>query len=411
MVRLNGGKVANLIAAFVLALSVAGAAEQTVSLDEAWARVQARSPALAQAAAAVRATEGTLGQARALPNPELEFVAEDLGRGAVEVGVTLPLDIGGQYRARVRSARVDQTAARLEQAAARDRTRAETLRRFAAALALKNKTEIADTLLDLLRSSVADIERRVRAGAAGELDLDRERIELASLEVEARGLARGYDAACRALAALWADTPGTYWRPAGSFVRPAELPGRAELLALLAEHPVSRLNQNWVEAARAGVSAARAAGFPTPTLFGGVVRATETGQRTTLLGAATALPFFDWNAGAVRAARHTAVAAEHAATAAGLDLEAQVDRVLSALAGLSEAIEAGHSTILPAHRRVLSTLTRHYQQGAVSVGELIQAQRGFHQASMELVDAGAERASLAADLLEMTGYETAAIKE
>jgi len=74
-------------------------------------------------------------------------------------------------------------------------------------------------------------------------------------------------------------------------------------------------------------------------------------------------------------------------------------------------VDTGHAVILPAHRRVLNTLTRHYELGAIGILELIEVQREFHETSMELIDAQGERTSLAADLLEATSYELAVIKE
>lgn len=383
----------------------------TVSLSEVWSRVQHRSPVLAAAVSGVRSAEAELGQARLLPNPELELMTVEYGRSEVEIGLTLPLEIGGRYRARVHAARAELTAARLGDSVTRLQLRAETLRRFSAALALKLKIEVADTLLDLLRSSTAHIAQRVDAGASMELDLVREQTELRAFEVEARGLERSYHAACRALASLGAEAPGIEWEPVGVFVGRPELPDRAKVLALVPEHPGILLSGNEVDAARAELAKARAEGFPEMALAGGYRRNSETSEGVVLLGASMSLPVFNLNQGAIKAARHAVSGAEHAAAGATLGRGAEAEQALAELAGLSESIDTGYAVILPAHRRVLNTLTRHYEQGAVGILEMIEAQRAFNETSMGLIDAMAERVSLVADLLEIAGVEPAVIKE
>ena len=394
-----------------LALLPVLAQARPVTMSEAWAMVRQGSPGLAVAAAAVRSAEGELVQARVLPNPELELMTEEYGRNEIEVGLTLPLEIGGQRRAHIRAARARLAIARLDERNVTYQLRAETLRRFGSALALKQKRQFSDTLLGLVQSSTADIARRVNAGAAMELDLIREQTELKSLEVEARGLERRYRAACRALAALWADTSGLGWEPTGDFVEHPSLPDPEDVLAKIPGCPEVLCCAAAVEVARAELVGARAEGFPEVALTGGYLRNNEAGEGAVLLGASMPLPFFDQNQGARRAAAHALAGAEHAAVRERLAREAEAGLVLAELASVSEAADTGYAVILPAHRRVLNTLTGHYEVGAVGILELIEAQRAFHETSMELIDAKAERVALAADLLEITSFELAVIKE
>jgi len=398
-------------AMLVLVLATALAPARTVSFAEAWEMVRQNNPTLAAAGVAVRAAEAKLGQARLIPNPELEVMTEEYGRSEVEVALTLPLELGGQRRARIRAARAALDIASIDEVMTSLQVRAETLRRFGSALALKLQVEMDDTMLGLVRSATADIARRVDAGAAMELDLVREQTELKSLQVEARGLERTYRASCRALAALWKGTEAVAWEPRGSFVGRPELPDRETVLASIVGCPGVLCCNAEVEAARAELAEAKAEGAPELALTGAYVMNTEAGERSVLLGASMSLPIFNRNQGASRAADYAVTGAEHAAVAARLAREVEADELLAELAGASEAIDTGYAAILPAHRRVLSTLTRFYEQGAVGIHELIEAQREFHETSMELIDAQSERTSLAADLLEVTSYELTVIKE
>ncbi|MBM3330330.1 TolC family protein [candidate division WOR-3 bacterium] len=400
-----------IIALLCFARLAVAAGAQDILLSEAWNRVQAGNPSIARAAIAVRAAQALLTQGQLPPNPELELATEEFGRGSLEVGITLPLEIAGQRRARVRTAQAGLKAARLEESATRLRLRAETLRRFATALALRDQLAAADTLQALLRSSVADMSRRVAAGAARDIDRVREQLELTALDVEAAGLRRRYDAACRSLASLWADSSDTCRRPAGSFVIGPKLPGQAELVKLAMSQPAVILAVNEVAAARAGLSAARADVLPAPALFGAWTRDPESGGSSTRVGASLPLPVLNWNQGAVRAARFGVAEAEWAAQQTRSDIEVQIDRLLAELANRSEQLDTGYSVLLPAQRRVLDDLSRHYEQGAVGVAELIAAQRVLHETTMELIESQAERVAHVADLLEITGVEPEVIKE
>jgi|GEM_PF-2459209 len=411
MIRPNLGRGVRKATMLALAMLPTLVHARSVSLSEAWNRVREASPVLAAAVSGVRSAEAGLEQARLLPNPELELMTEEYGRSEVEVALTLPLEIGGQRWARVRAARAALDIAQLDEVMTRLQLRAETLRRLGSALALKQKIELSDTLLGLVRSSTADIARRVNAGAAMELDLVREQTELVSLQVEARGLERSYRAACRALAALWADTSDLDWEPVGFFIGRPELPDREVVLAKILGCPEVLCCSKAVEAARAELAGARAKGFPEVALTGGYLRNNEAREGAVRLGASMSLPIFNRNQGAIRAARHALAGAEHAAVQARLAREVKADLVLAELAGLFEVVDTGHAVILPAQRRVLSTLTRHYELGAIGILELIEVQREFHETSMDLIDAQGEWTSLAADLLEATSYELAVIKE
>jgi len=256
MIRPNLGRGVRKATMLVLAMLPTLVHARFVSLSEAWNRVLERSPVLAAAASGVRSAQAGLEQARLLPNPELELMTEDYGRSEVEVALTLPLEIGGQRWARVRAVRAALDIAQLDEVMTRLQLRAETLRRFGSALALKQKIGFSDTLLGLVRSSTADIARRVNAGAAMELDLVREQTELVSLQVEARGLERSYRAACRALAALWADTSDLDWEPVGFFIGRPELPDREVVLAKILGCPEVLCCSKAVEAARAELAGA-----------------------------------------------------------------------------------------------------------------------------------------------------------
>ncbi|MFO7652068.1 MAG: TolC family protein [bacterium] len=391
----------------VVALGLAPLVAQArpVTLAECWGLVQTRSPAMAGAAAGVRSATAAQRQSRVLPNPELELAAEDFGRGAIEVGLSLPLDFGGRRLARVRTARAAVAAARLEEDVVRLRLRAETLRRFGAALALKHKLAVTDTLLGLVRHSSAGVERRVDAGAAPDVDLLRARMEVQGLELESRGVALQYGAACRTLAALWADSSGEAWEPAGGFLAaPAGEPSPPS-----DDNPAAQLERATVEAARAELASARAEGWPSLGVTGNYAR--DDGPGAVTLGATASLPLFDRNQGGVGVARHELARAELASVEGRAERAAAVERLRAEMATVGEAVAVGRTVMVPTQQRVLEALTRQYEQGAAGILDVIQAQRELHESAMELTEHEAGLAALAADLLELSGHEPVVFKE
>jgi outer membrane protein, heavy metal efflux system len=133
-------------------------------------RALASNGELAAARLDIERARARLGQAGLRPNPTLDFeqttgrLTGSPGESETSVGVSLPIELGGQRRRRVELARVELEAAEAEFADRERRLAAEVLGLYAEALAALRELEITEGLTDLDLKTVVVVQARVNEG-------------------------------------------------------------------------------------------------------------------------------------------------------------------------------------------------------------------------------------------------------
>jgi cobalt-zinc-cadmium efflux system outer membrane protein len=392
----------------VLLLLVCGmsiASEPTITLQEAFQRVDQNNLELKALRSAVKAADGAVRQARLIPNPEAEIELEDLGRSTTEVVVSQTIGLGGTRGARIRLARAAAQAAEIELTLAGLRLRAEAMRRFGATIAVKQKLTFMDSLIVLAENTMVSVERRVEAGAAMTLDLVRAETALQEIRLERAGLEREFLQARRELAMLWNEVSEPNWEPAGMLTCSPFYLSPDEINAALESHPAIRLLETRSMAAREERAEARAGRFPELSIGVGVLLDNEQDQRASLLRASVSMPLFDRQQGTFSQKGHELQQAECLRNNEITARRTEVTRVATELTTLTERIATTQRTILPKTEQILTELMDYYRQGAVGILEVLEAQRAVLEKWLEHTDNLRERTALAADLLKLTGIE------
>jgi cobalt-zinc-cadmium efflux system outer membrane protein len=378
------------------------AVAEPITLADALARAQARSPLLTAAQAAVTAAEGRARQAGSRPNPEAGLQSENLaGSGQygnfksaeTTLSVSQRLELGGKLRARQAVAAAEVDAARLGAAIARADLDQEVAVRYAEALAARDRLQLARETAERAESLAKAAAVLVEAGR--EPPLRALRAEAVSREAAAAVVAAEVEAATarRALATLWGEAADGV-----DLVDAPETTAAATRVADPAETLDARLARAERRTADAVIDRERAAGRPDLTVQAAVRRFQQTGDSALVVGVSAPIPVFNRNQGAVAAARADATAAE---ARERLALARSVRTLRDAQAWLVAANareDALRGRILPQARTAADLARRGFEAGKFSLLDVLDAQTALTTARADLIAARLARAKALAAL-------------
>ncbi|PZO09121.1 MAG: TolC family protein [Alphaproteobacteria bacterium] len=352
-------------------------------LDEALRRAAAADPARAGLEARSRATDASVRQAGARPNPTLGLLVENLptlgggdilGRTETTLTYEQRLERGGDRPARVDLAR-SEGALVLATARVRQLDRLEMVQRgWTEVLTTEAALEIARERLDLAERFQTEVQRRVDAardplfaGARAEAELAQAQIDYDQAEIAVR-------VARISLAKFW-DGLGDFGAGSAAFedtsasrVAAGEA-AQADLDIFLAQRGIADA-QVRVEEARA---------VPDPTVSVGVRHIWEN-DVALVFGGSIPLQRYDRNQGGIERARAEGTAAQADLSAFRIEREREIARLqVQLLAKANEARRIAEETLPQAERAV--TLVRDgFARGGFTYNDVQSAHAALLQA-------------------------------
>ena len=186
--------------------------EPPLTLREAVARTLETSPELAVFPMRRRTQEARVSAAALAPAPQVEAELENAfgtgrtrGLDASEATFALSqvIELGGQRRLRVEAARGASDVIEQQRAIAQLEVVAEVSRRFIHVASDQKQIELTELATRLARSTVTEVDRRVKAARSPEVELHRARIVLARAQVEQEHAEHELLTSRRKLAAMW----------------------------------------------------------------------------------------------------------------------------------------------------------------------------------------------------------------
>ena len=388
-------------------------------------RALASNGELAAARLDIERARARLRQAGLRPNPTLDFeqttgrLTGSAGESETSVGVSVPLELGGQRRRRVEVARVELEAAEAEVADRERRLAAEVLGLYAEALSSLRELETTEGLTDLDLKTVVVVQARVNEGESAPIELNLLRAEVERLRSR-RALTEGrLQATLLRLKLLAGVPPAEPLRLREELTRAAVLrqpPGSVEgaVEVALRTRPDVRLARLTEEVAGAGLRLARAQGSPEVTAFTrytvsrGAFDDTPVGtlrdkDRLLTFGVSVALPVFNKNQGA----KAEAAAAIAQARARREFLEAVVrSEVASAYAryeAASKALLTYEQGVIQRSQDNVRVMRAAYELGQFSITELLAEQRRLVDSQRDFTEALTEQYRALADLQSAVG--------
>jgi cobalt-zinc-cadmium efflux system outer membrane protein len=367
---------------------------RTVGLSEALRLFRENNLSLRRAQSETRARRGTARQAKAYPNPTLQVTHEPLWRGGTRQSETY-LNLSQQVEwsgrsARIRSAQEAAAAARAQTAADSVRLALEATKAYVDAATAETRRRRLEQVTRVFRRADSSMaERRSEGDASGyaarRIRLERARYEqrLAAARLEARSARRQL-----ALLILPGEAPPVAAEPLPKAMPPSISRGQA-LRAALRDRPELRRRQSEVDAREAARRAARRDAWPDPSVTAGYKRQSN-GAEGAFLGVGIPLPLFDRNRGASEAASARLRAAETRQTLARREIRNEVRRAFAAYTSARRQSKLLGDDLLRGSGDLLRIAQTSYDEGEMSLVELLDAADAYRDARVRAVDLRAE---------------------
>lgn len=380
--------------------SLPGPLPSQLTLDQALAEAEARSPTLSAARAEVTAAQGRVRQAGFRTNPEISVELENFAGSGVLSGfhttevtasINQRLDLAGHRRARVSASEARLFAARLQLAIARADLVRQVRTRFAEGVSARDLLAVAEDNVTRAQELARVAKELVDAGREPPLRGLRARAALARTTAALRSAEADERNARSALAALLgSDMPPERLVGDAPVPIPATVDANATLDVALAKANAA--------IARADVAQARAEGRVDPSAGVGVRHLRETGDVGLVASVSMPLPIFDRNQGNIAAARSDVAAADARVTAATNEAAATIANARASLAAAEARLGALEQSGLTEAREALRLAELSYRAGKASLIELLDAQQAYALTQSDLIAARQARAEAAATL-------------
>lgn len=371
-------------------------ADQQVTLGDALAMALMHHPQLAVFGYDVRAAEARALQAGLLPNPELDAEVENFagsgeltGTDAIETTVSLSqlIELGGDRAARKHVARHNRDLAGWDYEAARLQVLTETAQRYLAALAAKRKLELATQVETLMQQTLAAVDRKVDAGEASELQRTRLSVQVTAARLDREQAQRELATSRQRLSAMWGRPAARFGKLAGELPNVQAIPAMQTLAQALEQNPGLARYASEIALRQAQVKLAKAQGTQDVTVSVGVRHFNENDDTAMVAGVSLPLPLFDRNQHEVLASRFEAARARAQQQATRVQLHTELAERYQLLAASYEQARALRDQMLPAARQAMQQVQAAFDQGEVSLLDVIDAQRTFAASQGRYADA------------------------
>ena len=353
-----------------------------LNLEQALELAASRSFTLSAARRELEASDGTVQQAGALRNPELNASVEDTRRATRTTTATLafPLELGGKRAARVAAAERGRDVAQAEFSNAQAQLRASVIAAYFSTLVAQERFKLATSSAELATRGADAIAKRVAAGKVSPVDETRARVDQANAQLETTEAEAALKTARQVLAALWGDPEPTFSEVVGDT---AQVPSRgtvAELTQQLEASPALLASRMEANRRKALIDVERSKAVPDVTVSVGAKRDNDIGRTQAIVGVSIPLPLFDRNQGAVYEAGKRAQRADDEYQAARIRVLNDLQLAAGQLSVARSSLQSLQATVLPAAQQAYEAATKGFDAGKFGFLDVIDAQRSLLQA-------------------------------
>ena len=357
----------------------------------------AADPRIAAAHAEVEATQGTVIQAGKRPNPELQVELEDfLGTGeyrgfdkaVLTISLQQKFERGDKRGARLAVAFGKEEVANAEIAVVMREIITQTKIDYIQVLGAQQRIELLGRSAKRFDDLLPLLKRRVEAGASPPADVSRGELAIGKVKVAVDKARAELVAARRQLASNWSGTLAEVASVSGRLRHNGhQLAALQGLLASLDDHPVIKAWSAVYSQREGELRLQRATAVPDLTASVGVKRIYDTDDTAFRIGGSMPLPIHDRNEGAIQEAERRLAKVEHEREAARRQLKR---RIIDAYGELEVAcVEARRLTeaAIPVARRASENVQSGFDQGRLTVKELLDAVRDQYDVEVQQLDA------------------------
>ena len=382
---------------------------ERVTLEKALEMFSQNNLELRIARSSVLEMSGLARQATAYPNPFLAITHEPLFQdGETQSESYFNLNQRIEWPS-LRAAR-SKAANRIVRAAVNRvsvdslRLAFEVARVYIEAVAAEARKETIRSVMDVFRDAESAIVIREGEGDVSGYDVRRLRIERARYESALAVAELNLRDEWRRLAALIRpEGEGVEMGPAAPLNIPIRQPQLEEvILAARLHRPEIAFAREQVEAAGAYIEEARASRLPSPTVTAGYKRQSD-GFNGPLLGIALPVPVLSRNQGNIEARQTAHFATETRLILVERQIENDVNRAYQIYVSLAKRVQLVQDKLLVDVGDLLRTARVSYDEGEMSLLELLDAAEAYRDAKIMTIDILADYQISHFDLLRATG--------
>lgn len=336
----------------------------------------------------VEANEGSVMQARVIPNPEIAVSVEDTSKESrTTTGqINIPLELGGKRSARITAAEKGRELAQAQLSVARAEVRSRVISAFFSVLIAQERIKLASGSVDIAKKAAIAAARRVAAGKISPVEETKAKVEQANAELELDNANAELRSARAALAGLWGNPVPQFSEAQGNLDALPARPGLSELLSELEHSPLVLADQIELDRRQALVGVERSRQYPDVTFSVGAKRDNSANRNMAVLGVSIPLPLFDRNQGNLYEALRRADKAQDELLANRLRLMTEMQQASTDLTVSRQSAQTLKTTILPAADQAYSAAVRGFDAGKFNFLDVLDAQRTLFQARIRYLD-------------------------
>lgn len=389
-------------------LSAASAPAPTVqplTLDEAIRLALQFSPQIVANQQELAASDGTVIQAGARPNPEIQALIEDTRRESrtTTVQFSQPIELGGKRSARVSVAELGRAQTAVDVEGRRAQIRADVSDAFFGAVIAQERVQLAQASAELSGRAADAASKRVQAGKVSPVDETRAKVAHAGVRVELRQAQGELRSARQRLSALLGPAaPRAQVLAWQSNALPALLSPDTSLTDV----PALRQARLEVDRRQAMVELERARRIPDVTLTLGAKRDQQVGRNQTVIGLSIPIPVLDTNRGNLLQALRLHDKAEADLQATRIRVETEWTQLSERQRSAQAEVQALKEEVLPGAESAWQAATTGFELGKFSFLDALDAQRTLFQARAQYLRALNELYRTTADIDRLLGTNT-----
>jgi cobalt-zinc-cadmium efflux system outer membrane protein len=382
-----------------------------LTLRDALAAALVGNPELAAVAWDVRVAEAQALQAGLWPNPELEIETEEFGRtgahvfGDAEYAVRLsqPIITAGKIAKQRRVAELGRDIAGWDYETQRLDVLTDVVLRFTDVLVAQRRLAVARDMHRLAQQVHDTVAAQVQAGAATPVQQTRAQVQRSAAAIEQQQARRALDAARAQLAATWGAQAVTFDQVRGDLTRIDAPPSLDALAAALNDNPDLARWATQLEQGRAAVELAEAQATPDVTVGAGVQHFGEANATAAMLSLSVPLPIFDRHQGGILEARYALGALRQRQRAAEAKAHAALAGAWHRLQSAHEELQTLDDQTLPAATQAYDAVRRSFEQGKLTLLDVLDAQSTQFELQQRHVDALRDYHHAAAEIERLVG--------
>lgn len=389
-------------------LSAASAPAPTVqplTLAEAIRLALQFSPQIVANQQELAASDGTVIQAGARPNPEIQALIEDTRRESrtTTVQFSQPIELGGKRSARVSVAELGRAQTAVDVEGRRAQIRADVSDAFFGAVIAQERVQLAQASAELSGRAADAASKRVQAGKVSPVDETRAKVAHAGVRVELRQAQGELRSARQRLSALLGPAaPRAQVLAWQSNALPALLSPDTSLTDV----PSLRQARLEVDRRQAMVELERARRIPDVTLTLGAKRDQQVGRNQTVIGLSIPIPVLDTNRGNLLQALRLHDKAEADLQATRIRVETEWTQLSERQRSAQAEVQALKEEVLPGAESAWQAATTGFELGKFSFLDALDAQRTLFQARAQYLRALNELYRTTADIDRLLGTNT-----